>query len=59
MFLPSESEWYKAAYNIPATNLYFQYPTSGNTTPFASGPMATPNSANYNFVVGNLTDVGA
>ncbi len=59
IFLPSENEWYKAAYNIPATNSYYQYPTSSNTTPTASSQTALPNHANYNNAVGNLTDVGA
>jgi formylglycine-generating enzyme len=59
VFLPSENEWYKAAYYNPAMGLYYQYPTSNNTVPAATSPTATPNSANFNFVVGNLTDVGA
>ena len=57
--LPSENEWYKAAYNIPGTNSYFQYPTSSNAVPTASVPTGAINSANYNHPVGNLTDVGA
>ena len=59
MFLPSEDEWYKAAYFNPSTGTYFQYATSSNATPLASAPTTTPNSANHNNVVGNLTDVGA
>jgi formylglycine-generating enzyme len=59
IFLPSENEWYKAAYYNPATSSYFLYPTSSNTAPTASAPTATPNSANYNDVVGAATDVGA
>jgi formylglycine-generating enzyme len=59
IFLPSENEWYKAAYYNPATSSYFQYPTSNNGTPIASGPTATPNSANYSEAVNNLTNVGA
>ncbi len=57
--LPSEDEWYKAAYYNPATSSYFQYPTSSNTLPIASGSTALANHANYNNAVGNLTDVGA
>ena len=56
---PSENEWYKAAYYSPGTNSYFKYPTSSNLLPTATGPTATPNSANYNLAVGKLTDVGA
>ncbi len=59
VFLPSENEWYKAAYNNPGGSTYNLYPTSSSLTPTASGPTATPNSANYNNAVGNLTDVGA
>ena len=59
VFLPSENEWYKAAYYDPATSAYFFYPTSSNSPPTASSPTALPNHANYSGVVGNLTDVGA
>jgi formylglycine-generating enzyme required for sulfatase activity len=59
VFLPSEDEWYKAAYYNPVTSSYYSYATSSNTVPTASGPTATPNSANYNSVVGTLTNVGA
>ena len=59
VFLPSESEWYKAAYYNSATSSYFQFPTSTNTLPTASGPTALPNHANYDSVVANPTDVGA
>lgn len=60
VFLPSEDEWYKAAYYNPATNSYFQYPTSNNTTPIASSPTGLPNHANFSPGGPNLlTDVGA
>ena len=59
VFLPSENEWYKAAYYDPATSSYFLYATSSNTAPTASGPTATPNSANIDNAAGNLTPVGA
>jgi formylglycine-generating enzyme required for sulfatase activity len=58
VFLPSEDEWYKAAYYDPDTSSYFQYATSSNLTPIASGPTSLANHANYDQVVGNLTDVG-
>jgi formylglycine-generating enzyme required for sulfatase activity len=60
VFLPSEDEWYKAAYYDPAAKSYFQYPTGNNTIPIASNPTALPN--HVNFVTGgsfNVTDVGA
>jgi formylglycine-generating enzyme len=61
IFLSSESEWEKAAFYNPATKAYFSYPTSSNTAPNATGPTATPNSANYDqpLASGNLTNVGA
>jgi formylglycine-generating enzyme required for sulfatase activity len=59
IFLPSENEWYKAAYYNPAVNSYFQYPTSSNTAPTATGPTGANNSANYSLAVENLTNGGA
>ena len=59
IFLPSENEWYKAAFYNPPTSSYFGFPTSNNGAPSPSQPTSVPNSANYNNVVGNLTDVGA
>jgi len=44
----SENEWYKAAYYNPATQMYYEYPTSSNTTP--GNNLADPfpgNNANY------------
>ena len=57
--IPTENEWYKAAFYNPAASSYYQYPTSSNTAPRASGPTATPNSANYYGGPGVPTDVGA
>jgi formylglycine-generating enzyme len=59
IFLPSENEWYKAAYYDPTTSSYFLYPTSSNSAPTASHPTALANHANFNHDIGNLTDVGA
>jgi formylglycine-generating enzyme len=59
VFLPSENEWYKAAYYNPAKSSYFQYPTSSNTAPTATAPPGLKNSANFNNSVGHLTAVGA
>jgi formylglycine-generating enzyme len=47
IFLPSENEWYKAAYYNPSTHSYFQYPTSTDTTPTPSPPTSIPNHANF------------
>jgi len=46
-FIPSESEWYKAAYYDPGSNTYNQYPTSSNTVPTSAPPGSTPNTANF------------
>jgi sulfatase modifying factor 1 len=59
VFLPSEDEWYKAAYYNPVTSSCFLYPTSSNMTPTGTAPTATPNSANCNAVVNQPTNVGA
>jgi formylglycine-generating enzyme required for sulfatase activity len=69
--MPTEDEWYKAAYHQPSgdggpTDSYWLYPTptgslKGNDTnpPNASLPPGTPPAANYNQAVNTLTDVGA
>ena len=59
VFLPSENEWYKAAYYDPATSSYYSYPTSSNTAPTAGFATAAPNSANYDEANNGLTNVGA
>lgn len=58
-FLPSENEWYKAAYFNPLSSSYFQYPMSSDTTPISSTPTSLPNHVNYNNAVGGPSDVGA
>jgi len=47
-FIPTEDEWYKAAYYNRATDSYYDYPTGTNTLP--SNDVADPdpgNSANF------------
>ncbi len=60
-WLTSEDEWYKAAYhkNDGDTANYFEYPTSSDTPPTLEGPAGGSNSANYDHIVGDLTDAGA
>jgi formylglycine-generating enzyme required for sulfatase activity len=65
-FIPSENEWYKAAYyKGGGTNAgYWLYPTQSDTAPIAEAPPGhgePPGSANYLSVLGSnhLTDVGA
>jgi formylglycine-generating enzyme len=61
--IPTEDEWYKAAYFNPADSTYFKYATSSNTLPSNSLSSST-NGANFwnnVYTVPNtyLTDVGA
>ncbi len=64
-FLPSEDEWYKAAYHQPASqggdaDDYWLYPTASNMAPTAEAPPGGSNAANYELsVVGDLTIGGA
>lgn len=69
-FLPSENEWYKAAYYDarpaplgPPAGHYWNYPTTSNETPNSAraAPPLRANSANYNFPKeeGHLTEVGS
>lgn len=66
--LPSEDEWYKAAYYEPTSSVYYDYATSTSSIPDNNLPSAdTGNSVNYQvnglWTTGNgsypLTDVGA
>jgi formylglycine-generating enzyme required for sulfatase activity len=57
VFLPSEDEWYKAAYFDPVTNSYFLYPTASNSPPTSTAPTSIPNSATFKGV--GITNVGA
>lgn len=52
--IPSENEWYKAAYYNPADGSYWRYPTQSNTAPGNALP-DTGNNANYQ-INGVLTD---
>jgi len=59
--LTSEDEWYKAAYykggGINAG--YWDYATQSDNAPIAETPPGGSNYANYNGVIGNVTEVGA
>ncbi len=46
VFLPSENEWYKAAYYDPVANLYYDYPAGTNAATICSGATAAANHAN-------------
>ncbi|MGD0653087.1 MAG: SUMF1/EgtB/PvdO family nonheme iron enzyme [Thermoguttaceae bacterium] len=65
-FIPTEDEWYKAAYYDPAKAGgagYWDYPTRSDTAPTATTVAnqlgVAPGSANYAEVVGSPTNVGA
>jgi formylglycine-generating enzyme required for sulfatase activity len=45
--IPSEDEWYKAAYYHAATTSYYDYPTGSNTAPGRDLADASGNNANY------------
>ena len=59
-FLPTENEWYKAAFHDKtAPGEYWDYPTRSNTRPTAELPPGGANSENADNVVGGTTPVGA
>jgi sulfatase modifying factor 1 len=64
-FLPSENEWYKAAYFDPSTGSYFQYPAGSDAMTTCEMPGSTPNTANCGLLPGisgfplGVTPVGA
>jgi formylglycine-generating enzyme required for sulfatase activity len=58
-FIPSESEWHKAAYFNAGTSSYYDYPTGSDSSPIAEAPPGGANSGNFQNVVGTVTDVGA
>ena len=58
--LPSEDEWYKAAYYDSQSGSYYSYPAGSNIQTTCSAPNATANQANCeNRGVFNLTPVGS
>ena len=60
VFLPSEDEWYKAAYFDPSSAGYFEYPTGSNVAGACSTPTSNPNSANCGGAVsGSPVNVGS
>jgi len=44
--LPSENEWYKAAYYDASSSSYFDYPAGSDTPTTCASPTSTPNTAN-------------
>ena len=58
-FVPSEDEWYKAAYYDALTTSFFDNPAGSDTQPGCAAAGATPNTANCDAAVGDLTAVGS
>jgi formylglycine-generating enzyme required for sulfatase activity len=62
-YLPSDDEWYKAAYYDGSAGVYYDYPTGTNSTPNNNPPLAdTGNSANFYIPIPDgyrITDAGA
>lgn len=64
-WIPSEDEWYKAAYYDPTrsgANKYWQYPTRSDELPAATTPPGNSNAANYDGSMSDglkITPVGA
>jgi formylglycine-generating enzyme len=58
-FIPSESEWFKAAYYDPTAGHYWQYPTGTDTPPTSTPPGSTPNTANFRSVNGVFAVTGS
>ena len=58
-FLPTEDEWYKAAYYDSASTSYFDYPAASDTPIVCAMPGSTSNTANCGAVVNDVTDIGS
>jgi formylglycine-generating enzyme required for sulfatase activity len=59
IFLPSQDEWYKAAYYDALSTSYFDYPAGSDTQTMCSRPTGTANRANCWNAVGLPTIVGS
>lgn len=57
-FLPTENEWYKAAY-YAGDGGYMEYPTHADEAPLAGSPGAEPNKANFDNTTGGVTPRGS
>ena len=51
-WLPTENEWYKAAYYNGVSAVYYNYPTGSDSVPTAELPPGGSNSASFNNVIG-------
>lgn len=58
-FLPTDPEWYKAAYYDAQLDRYYDYPAVTDTQIVCSAPTGTPNRANCGGAAGDFTAVGS
>jgi formylglycine-generating enzyme required for sulfatase activity len=58
IFLPSEDEWFKAAYYDAQSASYFDFPARSDTQTTCTTPTPDENTANCGNAVGDLTVVG-
>jgi hypothetical protein len=59
IFLPTEDEWYKAAYYDALSTSYFDFPAGSDVETVCTEPTALTNRANCFGSVGRATDVGS
>jgi formylglycine-generating enzyme required for sulfatase activity len=59
VFLPTDAEWYKAAYYDTQLGIYYDYPAGADALIVCSAPTATPNRANCGGAAGGFTSVGS
>jgi formylglycine-generating enzyme required for sulfatase activity len=59
VFLPSEDEWYKAAYYDALSTSFFDFPAGTDVVTGCMAPSATANTANCRYQVRDTTDVGS
>ncbi len=59
VFMPTDQEWYKAAYYDTTAKIYYEYPTESYTPTTCSPPTTASNTANCANAVGDLTVVGS
>jgi formylglycine-generating enzyme required for sulfatase activity len=57
--LPTENEWYKAAYYVPALAGYHDYPAGSDAEITCSAPTPAANRANCQGAAGGIVEVGS
>lgn len=59
IFLPTDAEWYKAAYYDTVAGIYYDYPAGTDALIVPSAPTSLPNRANCAGAGGGFTSVGS